>query len=209
MKKNISFLRLEENKGLTLLEILIAIFIFTFVCLYAIFILKNSLLSSRKKAFEKDILSESIHIMEFIENRITNAMINDFEGKYRMNFKGGINWVKFICPFSENKEGDIAKFGIYWKEGKIMVEMIRVDKNNPDFAFFDGFPGAQILGENIKLFSLKYFDGENWKEDWDTETMEEPELPKLVEITILVSKGKIEGEEIEKEIKKVVKIGWK
>jgi hypothetical protein len=35
-----------------------------------------------------------------------------------------------------------------------------------------------------------------------------PELPKFVEINIIVSKGKIEGKEIEKEFKKVIKVGW-
>ncbi|MCM8803994.1 MAG: prepilin-type N-terminal cleavage/methylation domain-containing protein [Candidatus Omnitrophica bacterium] len=208
MKKDTLFLCLEEDKGVTLLEVLIAIFIFTFVCLSSVLILKNALLSSRKKTVEKDILSESIYITEFIENRIRNAMVNDLEGKYRMNFKGGSNWVKFVCPFSESKEGDIAKFGIYWKECKIMVEMIRVDKNNPDFTFFDGFPGAQVLGEDVKLFSLKYFDGENWKKNWDTEIMEEPKLPKMIEITMVILKGKIEGKEIGREIKKTIKIGW-
>ncbi|MGC8977563.1 MAG: type II secretion system protein GspJ [Candidatus Ratteibacteria bacterium] len=209
MKKNILFLFSEEDKGMTLLEVLIAIFIFTFVCLSAVLILKNSLLSSRKKTVEKDILKEFVYITEFIESKISNAMINDLNGKYRMNFKGGNDWVKFVCPFSEGKESDLVKFGVYWKDDKIMAEMVRIDKSNPDFTFFDGFPGAQILGEDVKHFSLKYFDGEEWQDTWDTENMEEPKLPEMVEIKIVVSKGKIEGREVEKEFRKVVKIGWK
>lgn len=208
MRKNILFHLSEENNGFTLIEVLIAIFVFTFVCLTAIFILKNSLLSSRKKAVEKDILKEIVFITDFIEKRISNAMINDLSGKYRMNFKGEDKWVKFVSPFSEDKEGDIAKFGIYFKDNKIMVEMVRVDNKNPDFTFFDGFPGAQILGEDVKNFSIRYFDGEKWENNWDTEIMEEPKLPQLVEIKLVISKGKIEGKEIEKEIKKTIKIGW-
>ncbi|MGB9677585.1 MAG: prepilin-type N-terminal cleavage/methylation domain-containing protein [Candidatus Ratteibacteria bacterium] len=208
MRKNILFPLLEEDNGFTLIEILIAIFIFTFVCFTGIFILKNSILSSRKKALEKDILKEIIFISDFIESRISNAMINDLSGKYRMNFKGENKWVKFVSPFSEGKEGDIAKFGIYWKDNKIMVEMVRVDKKNPDFSFFEGFPGAQILGEDVKDFCIRYFDGEKFLDKWDTETMEEPKLPTFVEIKIVISKMKIEGKEIEREFKKEIKIGW-
>jgi prepilin-type N-terminal cleavage/methylation domain-containing protein len=208
MKKSILFHFSGEDRGFTLIEILIAIFVFTFVCFSAIFILKNSLLSSRKKTVEKEILKEIIFISDYIENRISNAMINDLSGKYRMNFKGEDKWVKFVAPFSENKEGDIAKFGIYWKDNKIMVEMVRVDKENPDFSFFDGFPGAQILGENVKDFCIKYSDGEKWFDKWDTEIMDEPKLPEFVEIKIIISKGKIERREIEREFKKTIKIGW-
>jgi len=209
MKKNFLFLCSEEGKGLTLLEVLIAIFIFTFICLSAISILKNSLLSSRKKNIEKEILKEFVYISEFIEVRISNAMINELSGKYRMNFKGENDWVRFICPFSEGEEGDIAKFGIYWKDNKVMAEMIRVDSKNPDFSFYEGFPGAQVLGEDVKSFSLKYYDGEEWLDKWDTEKMKNPRLPQMVEFKMVISKGKIEGEEIEKEFKKTVKIGWK
>ncbi|HOK56089.1 MAG TPA: type II secretion system protein GspJ [bacterium] len=208
MRENTLLPLSEEDRGFTLIEVLIAIFVFTFVCFTAIFILKNSLLSSRKKAVEKDILKEIVFISDFIESRISNAMINDLSGKYRMNFKGGDKWVKFVSPFSEDKEGDIAKFGIYWKDNKIMVDMVRIDKDNPDFSFFDGFPGAQILGEDVKDFSIRYFDGKDWQDKWDTEIMEEPVLPEFVEIKIVVSKGKIEGREIEKEIKKTIKVGW-
>jgi len=208
LRKNILFQFLGEGKGITLIEILIGVFIFTFVCFSAVFILKNSLLSLRKKSSEKDILREIVYISEFIETRISNAMINDLSGKYRMNFKGGNDWVKFICPFSEGEENDLVKFGIYYKDGKIMVEMVRVDNKNPDFTFFDGFPGAQILGENVKLFELKYYDGQNWVSYWDTENMVVPKLPEFVEINMVISKGKIEGKEIEKGFKKVVKIGW-
>ncbi len=208
MRENILFHHLEEDNGFTLIEVLISIFVFTFVCLSGIFILKNSLLSSRKKQIEKDIMKEIIFIYDFIEKRISNAMINELSGKYRMNFKGGDKWAKFVSSFSEDKEGDIVKFGIYWKDNKIMVNMVRVDKENPDFSFFEGFPGAQVLGLDIKDFSIKYFDGENWYESWDTEVMEEPKLPEFVEIKIVVSKGKIEGKEIEKQIKKTIKIGF-
>ncbi|MCM8785307.1 MAG: type II secretion system protein GspJ [Candidatus Omnitrophica bacterium] len=208
MKENILSHHLEEDNGFTLIEILISVFVFTFVCFTSIFILKNSLLSSRKKQVEKEIMKEIVFIYDFIEKRISNAMINNLSGKYRMNFKGGDKSLKCVSSFSEDKEGDIAKFGIYWKDNKIMVNMVRVDRENPDFTFFDGFPGAQTLGIDIKDFSIKYFDGERWCESWDTETMEEPKLPELIEIKIVVSKGKIEGKEIEKEIKKTIKIGF-
>lgn len=199
----------EDKTGFTIIEILISIFIFTFICLSGILVSKNIIIASKKKTIEKDILKEISHISEFIEKTLPNAMINELSGRYRMNFKGENTWVKFIAPFSESKEGDIAKFGIFYRDNKIMVEMVRVDKENPDFEFYEGFPGAQILGEDIKFFSLRYYDGQNWLDRWDTENMEEPELPELVEIKIKISKGKIEGREIEREFTKITKIGEK
>lgn len=207
MKKNILRVFLEEDKGFTIFEILISMFIFTIICFSAILILRSSLSTLREKNIEKEILKEIVNISEFIENRISLAMINNLDGKYRMNFKGEENWVKFIAPFSEGDQGDIAKFGIYWKDDKILVHMTRVDRENPDFTFFEGFPGAQILANNIKNFTIRYFDGKDWKKNWNTEIMEEPELPEYIEYEIVICKGKVEGREIEKIFKNRVKIG--
>ena len=122
-----------------------------------------------------------------------------------MNFIGSSNWVKFIAPFSEEKGSDLGKFGFYLEGEKVKMNFIRIDKEKDDFTFSEGFPGAQILGTSIEELKFSYFDGEKWKDEWNTEGKEE--LPSLVKVEIsMVSPEKVEGKIEKKQFSKLVKL---
>jgi len=130
------------------------------------------------------------------------------DGKLRINFEGRDSYVRFISPFSEGKESDLAKFGIYFdSEGnEVKVSVIRIDRKSPDFVFPAGFPGAQVLGDDIGMFKLSYYDGKNWKDCWDTSSMSEPALPRLVRIEITPFSQKIEGKRYDETFEKIIRI---
>lgn len=195
---------LEGNRGITLIEVLISIFIFLIIILSSLFVFKNTTLNLRKKKEERKIFQEALFSLNFIEKYMRNAMVNEMEGKYRMNFYGGKDWVKFIAPFSEGEGSDLGKFGIYQKGDKIKVSFVRITEDRPDFEFFKGYPGAQILADGVEKLRFYYFDGKEWKNEWNTD--EKAILPEFVKIEITLSKGKVEGEKIKRKFTKIVEI---
>ena len=208
MRKNIFLKNLEGDKGITLIEITISIFIFAILILATIFIFKETLYRTAKVSGEKKVFSESIGVLNYIEKYITASMCNDKEGLQRINFQGKEDLVRFIAPFYKGPESDLAKFSIYFKDDTIKVSIVRINNKKPDFSFPETFSGAQTLGENISVFKIKYYDGTHWKQCWDTETLEEPVLPKSVKISLVTYSKKIEGKRIEKEFTKIINITW-
>jgi len=198
----------EGDRGFTLLEVLIALVIFCVAAFSSIMIFKNSLLRFGKQMGEKKVYSEAMKVFDYTERYLTSAMCNDMDGKLRINFEGRDSYVRFISPFSEGKESDLAKFGIYFdSEGnKVKVSVIRIDRKSPDFVFPAGFPGAQVLGDDIGMFKLSYYDGKNWKDCWDTSSMPEPALPRLVKIEITTFSQKIEGKRYDETFEKIIRI---
>ena len=211
MTPNSQFSYLATPKGITLIEILISFIIFTVIICSSLMIFKSALLKMRRQSEEKEMYSEAIETLDFIEKNLSIAMVNELEGKYRMNFIGSSNWVKFIAPFSEGDGSDLVKFGIHLDDDKqVKVNYVRIDKKNPDFLFPSGFPGAQMFGKNIEELKFYYFDGKNSGETWSSEKGNENEgkLPDMVKVEILVSSPvKIEGKREKKKFTRLIKMG--
>ncbi|HNS32182.1 MAG TPA: hypothetical protein PKN36_04315 [bacterium] len=206
MKTNIFLGISEENKGITLIEIVISIMIFAAVVFSAVFIFKESLYRFGKQSGEKKAYSEITGVFNYIEKYITAAMCNDKKGPGKIDFKGRENFVRFVAPFYEGKESDLAKFAFYFIEDKVKASIIRIDSDNPDFSFPENFSGAQTLGEYISVFSIEYHDGTQWESSWDTSEMKEPSLPESVKLSVASYSDKIEGERIEKRFTKIIYI---
>ena len=45
-------------------------------------------------------------------------------------------------------------------------------------------PEEEILAQNVTVFSVTYFDGESWHDEWDSTLPETPGLPVAVQLTI-------------------------
>ncbi|MCX8082949.1 MAG: prepilin-type N-terminal cleavage/methylation domain-containing protein [bacterium] len=196
------------DSGFTLLEILIAVIIFCIATFSSVMIFKGSIVRFERQSGEKKVFSEAIKVFDYMEKYLTSAMCNNMEGKLRINFEGEKEYVKFISPFSEGPDTDLAKFGIYFdREAKtVKVSVIRIDRNDPFFIFPSGFPGAQILGENIGYFQISYYDGKNWLDHWYTDCMIEPELPRIIKVEIKPFSQKIEGKRYEETFEKYIRI---
>jgi len=204
LKRGIFMDILEENRGITLIEVLISLIIFVIIMGTSLLIFKGSILNLRKENLERKLWKEAVGAINFIEKYIRNAMVNDLKGKYRMNFYGGKDWVKFIAPFSEGEGSDLGKFGIYQKGDKIKASFVRITKDKPDFEFFQGYPGSQILAEGVEELRFYYFDSKEWKENWSTDV--KSQLPEFIKVEITLSGEKVEGKRVIKKFTKIVKV---
>lgn len=197
-----------ESRGITLLEVIISMMIFSLIFFSAAFIFRESLLRFGKDSGGKKVYSEIASVLNYLERYVSAAMCGGGINSHRIDFKGERNTVRFAAPFSEGDESDIAKFAFYFEEGKVKVSLLRISRRHPDFTFPEDFSGAQVLGENIGCFELEYLDGNLWKDSWDTREMEEPRLPGAIKVKITAHSEKIEGERIEKKVTKIINIGW-
>ncbi|HRR95206.1 MAG TPA: prepilin-type N-terminal cleavage/methylation domain-containing protein [Candidatus Ratteibacteria bacterium] len=208
MKKDILHIHSEENKGFTLIEVLVSIVILTIIIFSSMFIFKESVRKFRKNTYEKEIYKTATETFQTIEKYLKNAKINNLNGKLRMNFKGEKQWIKFITTTEESKESDFLKVGIYFQDNNLKMNIEKIDKES-DFSFKEGFPGAQILAENIRNFEILYFDGTNYVSNWDTENTEEPQLPPFVKIIMEIESGmKVEGKKLNKNFERIIKVGY-
>ena len=210
MKRNIFLGNSGENKGITLIELVVAMMIFAIVMFSAVFVFKESLRRFRKAAGEKKVYCEATGVLNYIEKYISAAMCSDKNASPSIDFIGEKNIVRFVAPFYEGKqqESDLAKFAFYFIDDTVKVSVVRVSRSNPDFAFPESFSGAQTLGENISLFEMEYYDGSDWKSSWDTKEMEEPSLPESMKVSVRAYSEKIEGKRIEKTFTRTIKIVW-
>jgi len=207
MKKGSFAVLSEGDKGLTLLEVLLSFIIFVVIIVSSVILIKTTLINLRKKNLEKEIFSDAIQTLEVIERHLSCAIINETIGSYRMNFIGAPNYIKFIAPFPDDTKSDLGKFGFYLDENKIKMFFERVDKQEDDFTFPKGFPGAQVLGTSVENMKFSYFDGKEWKDEWNTDTGGEEVLPYFVKVEITVlSPEKIEGKETKQIFSKLIKL---
>ncbi|MCM8762026.1 MAG: prepilin-type N-terminal cleavage/methylation domain-containing protein [Candidatus Omnitrophica bacterium] len=195
----------EGDKGFSLLEVLIALVIFCIAVFSSITIFKSSLLRFGKQVGEKKVYSEAVKVFNYMERYLVSAMC---EEDPRIDFEGESEYIRFISPFSEGPESDLAKFNIYFdrEDNKVKVSVIRIDRKENNFNFPAGFPGAQVLGENISSFHLFYYDGKEWKDRWNTAYITEPELPRLIKVEITSFPHKVEGKRYYERFEKLIRI---
>jgi hypothetical protein len=84
----------------------------------------------------------------------------------------------------EEPEGDIYEVEYYLQRKEDKRALMRRLWPNPDK---DAPPGGILtaIAEDIDVFEVKYYDGENWQMEWPEELRA---LPKMVEVTIVASR---------------------
>ncbi|HEY7087382.1 MAG TPA: type II secretion system protein GspJ [Tepidisphaeraceae bacterium] len=48
-------------------------------------------------------------------------------------------------------------------------------------------PEEQVICRNVKSFSVKYFDGQDWYEDWDSTQQQDNAIPLLVQVDLVIN----------------------
>ncbi|HPP11362.1 MAG TPA: hypothetical protein PKW42_01395, partial [bacterium] len=198
----------EGERGLTLLEVVVALLISVLVMTASLMLFRKTLLDSRQKMAEKEVLAEATELLDFVERHLSLSQVNDLPGRWRMHFLGEEHRVKFIAPFSPGEGSDLAKFGLYLDGQVVKVSVMRVDRDNPDFVLPEGFSGAQPVARNILSLSFLYFDGQKWRSSWDTREEEMlVRLPLQVKVTVVVqSSSRVEGRRLTREFSRTFKL---
>jgi type II secretion system protein J len=189
-------LGLYKRKGFTLVEIMIASLLGSFIMLVAVGALRAITTTSERMTGVVDTASEVRFAAREIETNLIN-FYRDSNSLYR----------KLVGEIEETPEGNLASITFYTvgrtkarfdqPEGDVYEVEYFLSKENGQSKLFrrlwpnpdkDSKPAGILteLAENIELFAVRYFDGQKWYDQWSSEpTYGGETLPDLVEITLL------------------------
>lgn len=153
---------------------------------------------SRQTA-EKTISAAASDFTTFLRHKLKEVIIQDIEGPFRIDFVGTETSIKFFAPYTDAKDSNPGKYGIYFDGNTIRLSFERIERRTKTYSFEPGFSGSQPIVENVKNLSFLYYDGENWEKSWDTGNQyNKARLPEKIRVFYILTDRKIEGKEIEK-----------
>jgi type II secretion system protein J len=185
--------RLYKRKGFTLVEIMIASLLGSFIMLVAVGALRAITATSERMSGVVDTASEVRFAAKEIETdlinfyRDSNSLYHKLVGEIEETPEGNLASITFYTVGRtkarfDQPEGDIYEVEYYLLKDNGQSRLERRLWPNPDK---DSKPAGILtqLAENIDLFAVRYFDGQKWYDQWSSEQMET--LPDLVEVTLL------------------------
>ena len=179
------------KSGFTLVEVLVASTIGAFVALVAVGTLRA--ITASAEMVENNISAAAE--VRFASNIVTRDLMNLYRDRNKENTKfigmaeeseQGIDSYLVFYTVGRTKarigqpEGDIYEVEYYLVKDQEKSALMRRLWPNPDEELE---PGGilTVIAEDIDVFEVRYFDGEEWSNEWPEE-MET--LPQLVEVNI-------------------------
>ena len=174
------------SKGFTLVEILIAVAIVSLI-LTIIYGSYASSIDTMNYTQEKMKVFSMIRLtLSRMNEELTSSFFSE-DGKDVM-FSGEEGRIDFISSsheriFKDSQEHDLSEIGYFTEaaeEGESLCLWRREDKT-PDDDVLEGGEQEQLM-EGLKGIEFKYYDGEEWRDEWDSK--EEACLPQAVKVTL-------------------------
>ncbi len=182
----------SRKTGFTLVEVLVASTIGTFVALVAVGTLRAITASSEMVEYSISAAAE----VRFASNMIARDLVNLYRDDNRRNTKligtaqeseqGGISYLVFYTANRARArigqpEGDVYEVEyslLKDEEQSVLMRRLWPNPNEEDE------PGGILvdIAEDIDVFEVRFFDGEEWSSEWPEE-MEI--LPQLIEVNIV------------------------
>lgn len=183
----------HRRTGFTLVEVLVASTIGSFIALVAVGSLRviiggaeavdNNINAAAEVRFAANTIAKDLANLyrdDDIANTKFIGTVEDTEGGT------GTSYLVFYC-LSRTKarvgqpEGDIYEVEYYLAQDEETSALMRRQWPNPNDQLE---PGGilTVIAENIEVFQITYFDGEEWADEWPEEIQA---LPNLVGITIV------------------------
>lgn len=181
----------SRKTGFTLVEIMLASVIGVFVALVAVGTLKA--ISASAEMVDSNV--EAAAEVRFASKRIATDLLNLYRdtnpknsrlvGSVEETESGVVSYLTFytvgrVKARIDEPEGDVYEVEYYLLKDEEKSVLMRRLWPNPD----EGTePGGilSVLAEDIDVFEVRYFDGEDWQVEWPEE-MES--VPELVEVNI-------------------------
>ena len=173
-------------KGFTLIEILIAVAIVSLI-LTIIYASYASSIDTMNYTREK---MEALSMTRLILSRMSDELTSSFFSKDSEDvmFSGQEGKIDFISSsheriFKDSKEYDLSEIGYFTEapeEGESLCLWRREDRT-PDDDVLEGGEKEKLM-EGLEGTEFKYYDGEEWRLEWDSE--EESGLPQAVRVTL-------------------------
>lgn len=179
---------MNRNKGFTLIEVLLALFITAILITILSVVFNTGLRSYRQGKDLIEITRKGQIILGQMTKEVSGAMVQDGY----ISFEGGSNSIYFMAPVDNDSEKgvDLCEIGYRHEEDVLKRHFITADKGDYQYPVSP----VKYLGENeeefcknVKSIELHYYDGKEtkWEDSWNSTK----ELPQMVEITIDICGG--------------------
>ncbi len=181
-----------RKTGFTLAEALVASTIGSFIALVAVGTLRTITVSAERVDSNIEAASE----VRFASNMISRDLVNLYREQNFRNMKlvgmtddsdQGSSFFTFYTVGRakariDQPEADVYEVEYFLKKDEESSDLYRRLWPNPDPD--DENPGGilSVIAENIEFFQVRFYDGEQWSEEWPEE-MEV--IPQLIEVNIV------------------------
>lgn len=183
-----------KKTGFTLVEVMVAVTIGGFIMLVAVGTLRA--ITSSAEMVETNISAAAE--VRFAMNLIKRDLVNFYRDEDIQNTKligtaeesaeGNISYIVFYTINRMKARADEPEGDIYEVEYSLLQDgeqslLMRRLWPNPNDEYADEPHGIlAVIAEDIEIFEVRYFDGEEWSNEWPEE-MEV--LPQLIEVSIV------------------------
>ncbi len=180
--------------GFTLVEVMVAVTIGGFIMLVAVGTLKA--ITSSDEMVDTNINAAAE--VRVAMNLISRDLVNFYRDENNENTKligiteesadGNISYLVFYTVNRMKARADQPEGDIYEVEYSLMQDgeksfLMRRLWPNPNAEYDDEPHGIQaVIAEDIYIFEVRYFDGEEWSNEWPEEM---DVLPQLIEVSIV------------------------
>jgi general secretion pathway protein J len=183
-----------KKRGFTLVEVMVAVTIGGFIMLVAVGTLKA--ITSSAKLVDTNINAASE--VRFAMNLIARDLVNFYRDENTENTKligiteessaGNTSYLVFYTinrmkARADEPEGDIyeVEYSLV-RDGEKSLLLRRLWPNPNEEEEYELHGVRAVIAEDIEVFEVRYFDGEEWSNEWPEE-MEV--LPQLIEVSIV------------------------
>jgi prepilin-type N-terminal cleavage/methylation domain-containing protein len=177
-----------SRKGFSLLELLIALSMASMLMLALYTAMRVTLKARDAATAAVDPVRSATIAMDLIQQDFeavpppapsdtsTNILFGPFYGEHQAGGRGDNDNVEFCSIGADPIDGDVTQ-----DNGQSPVLVRRVTRNllPASEAPYD----EEVLCKDVRSFSLRYFDGTTWQEDWDS-TLYDDSLPLSVAVTL-------------------------
>jgi general secretion pathway protein J len=189
----------SKKTGFTLVEVMVASTIGAFISLVAVGTLKAVISSNEQVDININAASE----VRFASNTIAKDLANIYRDENIENTKL-IGTIEYLTDYSTSDiifyaynrtkarvsepEGDIYEVEYYLIKNEEKSSLMRRIWPNPNEEFE---PGGILttIAEDIDLFEIRYFDGEDWYDEWPEEMETQPDMIEITITSYLESRG--------------------
>jgi len=165
----------RSGAGLTLIEVLISLVILTIITVISFSIFK--IMSDAWKQGTETMLEvqNARTFLEMMHKDVSSAFLGETDDIF---FGGDENSLFFIML--ENIDGevsDLIEVG-YFKENSFICKHFQAE---PDFDFLTS-DLKDVVCENVILFNLSYYNGEEWTSEWNSKST--TKLPRSIKVIL-------------------------
>jgi general secretion pathway protein J len=185
----------SKKTGFTLVEVMVAVTIGGFVMLVAVGTLKA--ITSSAEMVDSNISAAAE--VRFASNMLSRDLVNFYRDENIENTKligtveeSGQDSISYLVFYtvsrakarSDQAEGDIYEVEYYLMKDEEKSLLMRRLWPNPNKEETEPHGILTVIAEDINVFQVRYFDGEEWSDEWPEEM---DVLPQLIEVNIVAT----------------------